>query len=73
MKVKDIWGMEKGHSIVLQFNQLGQPIGDGGGIVAGFLGSLGALVMWLPISYRDWKVFPKTIKDKCYNEMLKVI
>ncbi|KAM7266435.1 hypothetical protein ACFE04_004332 [Oxalis oulophora] len=54
-KVKDVWSLKRGVKVVLDINDVGQPIDKSGGLFGFFLGDLGADFSTFPIGYRSWK------------------
>ncbi|KAF7831551.1 hypothetical protein G2W53_013884 [Senna tora] len=71
LNMQGIWLLPVGERIILHFNESRQPIGEAGGLIAGFLGTVATDVGLFPISYRVWKKVPKSSKEKCYYDIIK--
>ncbi|MED6195501.1 hypothetical protein PIB30_038447 [Stylosanthes scabra] len=72
-KRKDIdwWDVEViGRKIVLKFNESHQVLADGGGLLSGYLGGLGADFKKFPISLKSWHKMKK-YKESVYNDFIK--
>ncbi|KAA0043011.1 uncharacterized protein E6C27_scaffold75G00860 [Cucumis melo var. makuwa] len=54
-----------GHKRVVEYNELGQPIGESATKLQSFIGT----TVWVhvPISYQSWKDVPTELKDKIYE------
>ncbi|KAK1608221.1 hypothetical protein QYE76_031894 [Lolium multiflorum] len=50
-----IWNMPDGARIVVKCNNLGQPIGDEGGVLGKFLGTIARLGGYCPLDKKDWR------------------
>ncbi|MED6198934.1 hypothetical protein PIB30_071355 [Stylosanthes scabra] len=59
-----------GRKIVLRFNESNQAVGDEGGLLSGYLGSLGADFKTFPISMKGWHEM-KEYKESVYNDVIK--
>ncbi|KAM7253746.1 hypothetical protein ACFE04_020483 [Oxalis oulophora] len=70
-KVKDVWSLKRGVKVVLDINDVGQPIDKSGGLFGFFLGDLGADFSTFPIGYRSWKQIPKSTKKDVFNSIIK--
>ncbi|KAM7262292.1 hypothetical protein ACFE04_021369 [Oxalis oulophora] len=70
-KVKDVWSLKRGVKVVLDINDVGQPIDKSGSLFGFFLGDLGANFSTFPIGYRSWKQVPKSTKKDVFNSIIK--
>ncbi|MED6137689.1 hypothetical protein PIB30_067291 [Stylosanthes scabra] len=59
-----------GRKIVLRFDEFNQAVGEGAGLLDGFLGGLGADFKALPISMKGWHDM-KDYKESVYNDVIK--
>ncbi|KAE8791152.1 hypothetical protein D1007_34599 [Hordeum vulgare] len=50
-----VWNMPNGERIVVKCNNLGQPIGDEGGVLGKFLGTIARLGGYCPLDKKDWR------------------
>ncbi|KAM0926836.1 hypothetical protein ACQ4PT_003024 [Festuca glaucescens] len=50
-----VWNMPDGARIVVKCNNLGQPIGDEGGVLGKFLGTIARLGGYCPLDKKDWR------------------
>ncbi|KAF7824032.1 hypothetical protein G2W53_022176 [Senna tora] len=67
LKVHEVWSLPAGQRVVVDFNAQGQPIGDAGGLIGGFLGLVATNVTNFPITYRNWKRVPESYKEASFN------
>ncbi|KAA0054084.1 uncharacterized protein E6C27_scaffold1371G00060 [Cucumis melo var. makuwa] len=54
-----------GHKRVVEYNELGQPIGKSATKLKSFIGT--TVRVHVPISYQSWKDVPTELKDKIYE------
>ncbi|KAL4033002.1 hypothetical protein IC575_006086 [Cucumis melo] len=54
-----------GHKRVVEYNELGQPIGESATKLKSFIGT--TVRVHVPISYQSWKDVPTKLKDKIYE------
>ncbi|KAL4030643.1 hypothetical protein IC575_008893 [Cucumis melo] len=54
-----------GHKRVVEYNELGQPIGESATKLKSFIGT--TVRVHVPISYQSWKDVPTELKDKIYE------
>lgn len=73
LRVKDIWLLEHGRRVMLEFNEALQPIGDAGGLLGGILGELAADSVSFPINYESWRKVPNAYKEEIYRTRIMVI
>ncbi|XP_074577876.1 uncharacterized protein LOC141834431 [Curcuma longa] len=69
--VQDVWSIPDGRKIIVPCNELGQAIGDAGGLLGGFLGVLGSDFNKFPICYISWRKVPQSYKDAVYNSIIQ--
>ena len=62
-RAKDVWTLPIGQKIVIQCNNMGQPIKKGGGIMGGWLGTVARKKEFCSIEYSSYKEMPKKKKD----------
>jgi len=72
LNVHDVWSLSAGQRVVVQFNEFSQPIGDGGGLLGVFLGTVIADFTLFPISYRMWSTIPKAYKNDVFKNTIQV-
>lgn len=48
----------------VEYNELGQPIGDGSITLSSYCGCVGR--SFVPITYDDWRKVPDEVKEKCW-------
>ncbi|KAA0041952.1 uncharacterized protein E5676_scaffold306G001630 [Cucumis melo var. makuwa] len=61
--------MSEGQRLVIEYNELGQPIGQNATKLKSFIGTV--VRFHVPIVYFDWPTVPKEIKDKIF-ELIEV-
>ncbi|KAL0540314.1 hypothetical protein IC582_024549 [Cucumis melo] len=59
-----------GHKRVVEYNELGQPIGESATKLKSFIGT--TVRVHVPISYQSWKDVPTELKDKIY-ELIEMV
>ncbi|KAL5671980.1 hypothetical protein ACJX0J_016286, partial [Zea mays] len=60
-KLLQVWNIPRGHRIVVQCNELDQPIGEEAGIMGKFLGMVARNGNLCSLSYKDWRLFDADI------------
>lgn len=60
----DVWDMPEGNTIVVKFNDRGQPIDEKGRVLASFLGIMARDATLTPLNFSDWRTFPEEEKSK---------
>jgi hypothetical protein len=63
----DIWNLPEDEKIILECNELGQPIGNEGGTFSLFGGTLVRDKNIMPIDYTDWRNVPHRHKDDAWS------
>ncbi|KAF7842101.1 hypothetical protein G2W53_004399 [Senna tora] len=71
LRVHDAWGLPPGQRVVVPWNNIGQPIGEGGGLLAIFLGTVAMDFTLFPISYAMWTTMPNVYKNEVYNNTVQ--
>ncbi|MQL79206.1 hypothetical protein Taro_011644 [Colocasia esculenta] len=61
--LRSIHGLQSNERIPVNFNQLGQPLGEGGQLLKQFLGTVARMWDKLPIDCISWRVMPSFNKD----------
>lgn len=72
LTVHDVWALPQGSKVVVQFNDNHQAIGDSGGLLGVFLGTIGDNFRLFPISYRDWRSIPQQLKTNVFVNNVQV-
>jgi len=72
LQTNDVWHLPPNERIVVQWNNEGQPIADGGTLLNRFLGSIVRNFNSLPISYSSWKKIPKDYKEDVLKNTIRV-
>jgi hypothetical protein len=52
--VRDVWQLREGEKIVVECNQLGQPIKRAGSLLTSFLGTVARRGQLCPLNYAKW-------------------
>ncbi|XP_073101889.1 uncharacterized protein [Elaeis guineensis] len=60
----DVWDMPEENTIVVKFNDRGQPVDEKGRVLASFLGIMARNGALTPLNFSDWRTFPKEGKSK---------
>ncbi|AQK69288.1 hypothetical protein ZEAMMB73_Zm00001d015684 [Zea mays] len=66
-KLLQVWNIPRGHRIVVQCNELDQPIGEEAGIMGKFLGMVARNGNLCSLSYKDWRLLIGK-KERLTNE-----
>ncbi|PIN22878.1 hypothetical protein CDL12_04406 [Handroanthus impetiginosus] len=61
----------KGKKIILEWNELGQPIRESGGLLGQFLGHVASEFNNFPISYTKWSKILASCKDHVWNDIIR--
>ena len=72
LRTNNVWHLPPNERIVVQWNNEGQPIADGGALLNRFLGSIARSSNSLPISYSSWKKIPKDYKEDVLKNTIQV-
>ncbi|XP_060210988.1 uncharacterized protein LOC132638007 [Lycium barbarum] len=74
LKVKktDVFNLSNGDRIVVDFDDLDSPIGEGQGILAGFCGILAKDSSIFPIHFEKWSDLPAAYFNNCFDQFIKV-
>lgn len=65
-----IWGQQPDESMVVSFNDLGQPNDqDKTSTLSHFLGTIARNERYCPLNYEDWRLMPDIYKE----EMLRIV
>lgn len=72
-RLKEIWNLPKGQRIVVQCNELNQPIGTEAGRLANFLGTVARNGKLCSLSYKDWRKLIGEREKRPMNKETKVI
>lgn len=62
-----VWTMPEGERISVSFNDQGQPIGTEAVTLSSVLGQLARDVTLAPLTYTDWRLFPKENKNAMWH------
>ncbi|PIN22607.1 hypothetical protein CDL12_04688 [Handroanthus impetiginosus] len=63
LKVNDVYVLLGGKKVVLEWNELGQPIRESGGLLGQFLGHIASEFTNFPMSYTKWSKIPSSNKE----------
>ncbi|PIN07619.1 hypothetical protein CDL12_19818 [Handroanthus impetiginosus] len=63
LRVNDVFVLLGGKKIILEWNELGQPIRESGGLLGQFLGHVASEFNNFPTSYSKWSKVPASCKD----------
>ncbi|MQL80600.1 hypothetical protein Taro_013042 [Colocasia esculenta] len=66
-KLNSVYGLDNGKRIVVQINELGQPVGEGGHSLKLFLGTIARLGDKMPIDAPTWRAMSATHKDDVWE------
>jgi hypothetical protein len=55
-KLINVWNIPRGHRIVVNCNELNQPIGEEAGVLAKFLGMVARNGSLCSLSFKDWRL-----------------
>ncbi|KAL5677073.1 hypothetical protein ACJX0J_013204, partial [Zea mays] len=55
-KLKHVWNLQKGKRIVVNCNELGQPIGEEAGVLGKFLGMVARNGCLCSLSFKGWRL-----------------
>ncbi|MQM07895.1 hypothetical protein Taro_040742, partial [Colocasia esculenta] len=66
-KLTSVHGLDNGKQIVVQINELGQPIGEGSHSLKLFLGTITRLADKMPIDAPTWRAMSATHKDDVWE------
>ncbi|KAJ1437530.1 putative transposase, Ptta/En/Spm, plant [Sesbania bispinosa] len=72
LTANDVLSLPHNERIVLQWNDVGQPIGEGAGLLNRFLSPIGRDFGLFPISYCSWKKVPEDYKKTVLEEEIRV-
>lgn len=62
-KLADLWNLPQGQRVVVDCNTQGQPVGNEGGLLAQFLGTIARNGGICTLSHKDWRYVQKAAKD----------
>ncbi|XP_014493192.1 uncharacterized protein LOC106755534 [Vigna radiata var. radiata] len=74
VKVKEVNNLPSGKRIIVEFDEIGMPIGEGQGVLAGFCGILATDGNLFPINFERWSGktgMPNTYFLECFKGMLQ--
>ncbi|XP_070009780.1 uncharacterized protein [Nicotiana sylvestris] len=72
VKVKDVMYLSDEKCIVVEFDDMDQPIGERQGVLAGFCGILATDCSLFPIHFNKWPDLPKSYFNCCFDRIIKV-
>lgn len=73
MQVRDVYELPRGVRVVIPFVGITPSGTDVDGLLAGFLGRLAREHKWFPIGFDSWKKVIGDIKNKAWNNVIKVL
>nr|XP_009758178.1 PREDICTED: uncharacterized protein LOC104210915 [Nicotiana sylvestris]XP_009758179.1 PREDICTED: uncharacterized protein LOC104210915 [Nicotiana sylvestris]XP_009758180.1 PREDICTED: uncharacterized protein LOC104210915 [Nicotiana sylvestris]XP_009758181.1 PREDICTED: uncharacterized protein LOC104210915 [Nicotiana sylvestris]XP_009758182.1 PREDICTED: uncharacterized protein LOC104210915 [Nicotiana sylvestris]XP_009758183.1 PREDICTED: uncharacterized protein LOC104210915 [Nicotiana sylvestris] len=71
VKVKDVMYLSDEKCIVVEFDDMDQPIGERQGVLAGFCGILATDCSLFPIHFNKWPDLPKSYFNCCFDRIIK--
>ncbi|PIN12573.1 hypothetical protein CDL12_14809 [Handroanthus impetiginosus] len=71
LRVNDVFVLLEGKKIVLEWNELGQPIRESGGLLEQLLGHVASEFTNFPISYIKWSKIPTSCKNHVWNNIIQ--
>ncbi|KAK9132767.1 hypothetical protein Scep_012295 [Stephania cephalantha] len=66
-RAKNVSSLPEGQRIVVEFNEYGQPIKRGGGILGRWLGTIARKKEHCSVEWMDWRLMPKEDKQALIN------
>ncbi|XP_061341679.1 uncharacterized protein LOC133287999 [Gastrolobium bilobum] len=72
VRVQDVYVLPDNHRVVMEWNEIGQPIGNSGGLYGFFSGAIAADCKNFPINYKKWPLVPDYHKNIVWEKILKV-
>lgn len=69
-KLINVWNIPRGHRVVVNCNQLNQPIGEEAGVLAKFLGMVARNGSLCSLSFKDWRLLIGK-KDRNHKQINK--
>lgn len=73
MQVRDVYQLPRGVRVVVPFDGNTPSATDVDGLLGGFLGRLAREHKWFPIGFDSWKKVICDIKDKAWDNVIKVL
>ncbi|PIN13378.1 hypothetical protein CDL12_14000 [Handroanthus impetiginosus] len=71
LRVNDVYVLLGSKKIVLEWNELGQPIRESGGLLGQFLGHVASEFSNFPISYTKWSKIPGSNKEHVWKNIIQ--
>lgn len=72
VKKRDVLNLSDGERIVVDFDDLDSPIGEGQGVLAGFCGILAKDSSIFPIHFEKWSDLPAAYFNRCFDQFIQV-
>ncbi|XP_009804122.1 uncharacterized protein [Nicotiana sylvestris] len=72
IKVKDVINLSSGNCIVVEFDDMDQPIGEGQGVLVGFCEKLATYCSLFPINFDKWPDLPESCFNRCFDQIVKI-
>ena len=69
-KLINVWNIPRGHMVVVNCNELNQPIGEEAGVLAKFLGMVARNGSLCSLSFKDWRLLIGK-KDRNHKQINK--
>jgi hypothetical protein len=67
-----VWNLPAAERITVKCNRFGQPIGNGGGLLGQFLGTIARNGGYCPLNIRDWRLVKQNGGEKTIVDLVKV-
>ncbi|XP_015162429.1 uncharacterized protein [Solanum tuberosum] len=71
VKKQDVLNLSDGERIVVDFDDLDSPIGEGQGVLAGFCGILAKDSSIFPIHFKKWSDLPAAYFNRCFDQFIQ--
>ncbi|KAL3372683.1 hypothetical protein AABB24_004966 [Solanum stoloniferum] len=71
VKKRDMLNLSDGERIVVDFDDLDSPIGEGQGVLAGFCGILAKDSSIFPIHFKKWSDLPAAYFNHCFDQFIQ--
>ncbi|XP_049393937.1 uncharacterized protein LOC125858262 isoform X1 [Solanum stenotomum] len=71
VKKRDVLNLSDGERIVVDFDELDSPIGEGQGVLAGFCGILAKDSSIFPIHFKKWSDLPAAYFNHCFDQFIQ--
>ncbi|GAU46156.1 hypothetical protein TSUD_301160 [Trifolium subterraneum] len=70
LRSQDVFSLPPGKKILMEWSEIGQPVGEDAGLLGSFLGKVGADFSKFPISYERWPDVPGEYKERVWIDTI---